>query len=84
VPGPAYPPRAELVALGAAIRRHRQARGWTPKQLADEAGVSRRSVGNLEMGLYSARLGAVLDMAHALGVRLVDLLIEAGVEEEDP
>ncbi len=75
--------RPELVALGQAVRRHRLAKGWIPERLAEEAGVSRRTIGNVEEAVYSTGIGSILDIARALGVRLVDLLSEAGVDPDD-
>ena len=82
MPGPSSVPRPELVALGQAVRRHREARSWTPAALAEQAGVSRRTIGNIESGAYSSGIGAVLDVAHALGIRLTDLVSEAGIDPD--
>lgn len=58
-------------ALGLAIRRARERKRWTQKQLAEAVGASARSVGNWELGhrVPRNRLGALEDV---LGIRLGD------------
>lgn len=76
-------PRPELVALGNAVRRRREARDWTPEALAQESGVSRRTIGNLESGAHNTGVGTLIDVAAALGASLTDLLSEATVDPGD-
>lgn len=80
MPGPTHEPRPELIALGTVIRQKREARGWLPERLASEAGVSRVTILNVERGNYSTGIGTMIDVARALGVRLAQLLDEAGVD----
>lgn len=62
----------DLVALGAAVRDARRARGWTQAELAERARVSRRFVIALERASSSrAELGRVLAVLRTLGKDLV-------------
>lgn len=51
--------RAELLALGSAVRRRREAKNWTLDVLAAESGVSRRTVINVESGAHSAGIDSL-------------------------
>lgn len=60
---------SEREEFGQEIRDMRGARGWTQAELAERAGVSKRTIGNLERGeveLQPGKLRAVLD---ALGYK---------------
>lgn len=46
------------------------------QQLADLIGVTRQTIGLIEMGKYNPSLKLCLDIAHALGKRLDDLFWE--------
>lgn len=61
-------------AIGARVRRERQARGWTLDALADAAGVSRRMVVNVEHGVANPSVGTLLRLSDALGVGLPTLV----------
>lgn len=61
-------------AIGARVRRARQARGWTLHALADAAGVSRRMVVNVEHGAANPSVGTLLRLSDALGVGLPALV----------
>jgi len=52
--------------------------GLTQQLLADLAGVSRYSVQSLEYGTGSVKLGSVVQIAEALGVRLDITTADAG------
>lgn len=56
--------------LGAQIRAGRAERGWTAKQLAERAGVTDRTVRNVERGALGVALGTALDCAALVGVTL--------------
>jgi transcriptional regulator with XRE-family HTH domain len=75
-------PRAELIALGRTVRRHREARSWTLDTLAAESGVSRRTVINVEAGAHSVGIENLFDLAQALGTKLAVLITEAEVDGE--
>ena len=65
---------AELVAvneqIGARIRQHRTARGWTLDDLADRSGVSRRMLITIEHGEGNPSIATLLRISDALGVGL--------------
>ena len=51
----------------------REEAGLTQEELAHRAGLSRKTIGRVEVGTYSPRLSHVFEIAHALGRRAVDL-----------
>jgi HTH-type transcriptional regulator / antitoxin HipB len=57
--------------IGALIKRRRKALGLTQVALADQAGVGRRFLIELEDGKPSAQLGKVLRVLSMLGIALV-------------
>jgi transcriptional regulator with XRE-family HTH domain len=59
--------RAVLAEVGARLRRRRLQRNQTQQALADEAGVSKRTVERLEGG-GSAQLSSFLRICRALGL----------------
>jgi transcriptional regulator with XRE-family HTH domain len=61
-------------AIGARVRRERQARRWTLDQLARAAGLSRRAVVNVEQGTANPSVGTLLRVSDALGVGLPALV----------
>ena len=65
---------AEVVAvneqIGARVRQHRTARGWTLDDLADRSGVSRRMVITIEHGEGNPSIATLLRISDALGVGL--------------
>lgn len=74
--------------LGSYIRDERERRGWTQTELAEKAGVPKQTVNRLETGTTKLP-GALIrrQLADALGVQHLDLLIAAGeitVEEANP
>ena len=52
--------------LGATIRRARKQRGWTQDQLAERAGISRRTLVALEGGSPRGEIGIVVRVIAAL------------------
>jgi len=65
---------ALAAAIGARVKRERQARGWTLDQLAAAAGISRRMVINVEHGDANPSVGTLLKLSDALGVGLPALV----------
>lgn len=61
-------------AIGVRVRAERRARGWTLDQLAQAAGVSRRSAINVEQGAANPSVGTLLRLSDALGVGLPALV----------
>jgi hypothetical protein len=41
------------------------------------------TVANIEAGAYNTGVGSIIDVAHALGVRLSDLLVKLAVEPSE-
>lgn len=56
--------------LGRAIRSAREARQLTQEQVAAAMGVSHQWISEVERGKPNARIGAVIAIATALGLRL--------------
>lgn len=54
--------------LGSVIRQRRKTLGWTQQRLADEAGVSRDWVLQVERGKDSAEVGLVLRLLRVLNM----------------
>lgn len=63
--------------LGENVRRLRLSLGWTQDELADQAGVDRKSINRLENAAYSPSVDRLFLVADALGVRGSDLLDES-------
>ena len=68
------PRRDVLVYVGENLRRLRQAAGLNQTTLADAAGVSRRTIINLEAGEANISLSGLDRLAEALGITFVDLV----------
>ncbi|MEU1984815.1 helix-turn-helix domain-containing protein [Nocardia sp. NPDC019395] len=60
-----------IVQLGAALRKARIEAGLTQHQLGELAGVSRQLVSRVEAGSSRSEIAGVLQIADALGMRLV-------------
>lgn len=67
----------ELVALGTAIRSHRQAKGLTIEALAHKAGMSTGHVGRIEQGHVNPRWDTLCALASALDMPLAELFDDA-------
>jgi transcriptional regulator with XRE-family HTH domain len=67
-------PQSLGAAIGARVRKERQARQWTLEGLADAAGVSRRLVVSVEQGEANPSIGTLLRISDALGVGLPALV----------
>jgi XRE family aerobic/anaerobic benzoate catabolism transcriptional regulator len=70
-----------LDAVGAVVRRQREAAGWSRKKLADASGVSERFLAQLEAGDGNISLRRFAEVARALGTTPSALLGHA--ERED-
>lgn len=71
--------KPELIALGQALRRERQAQGLSIEALAFKAGVS-AGLGRIERGRGNLRLETLLALLDALGIRFAQLV---GAAEEE-
>lgn len=60
--------------LGSRLRRLREVRGLTQRELANRAGVARNTVTLIETGARPASIRLMERLAKILGVKLVDLL----------
>ncbi len=58
------------------IRELRKERGWTQQQLADASGVSRLTIGDVELGKQHPTTRTLERVASALGVSVADLVDE--------
>ncbi len=74
-------PRGDLRAVGARIRRAREALGWTQQQLADGFGVSRTTVVAIEKGDRGLKPAELVQVASLLGRNVTDFL-QGGVPTE--
>lgn len=63
-------PAAVNERIGARLRQHRAARGWTLGELANRSGVSRRQLVNLEHGEGNPSISTLLRLSDALGIGL--------------
>ena len=59
---------ARRTAFGDAIRARRQSLGLSQEQLADRAGIERKSVSRVETGAYSPSVDRLWNICDALGV----------------
>jgi transcriptional regulator with XRE-family HTH domain len=66
--------RALRGRIGARLREHRRARGWTQQQLAKYCGCSKNFISNLECGTVNATLATLEMLARALHCCESDLL----------
>lgn len=58
------------VSLGERIAQIRDLKGWSQERLADESGIPRRTVQNIEYGAVSPRVDTLLAIASALDTSL--------------
>lgn len=61
-------------AFGMRLKQAREAKGGLQKILADQLGLSRTSISNIERGTHRVFLDQVYAAAHALRVEVTDLL----------
>ncbi|MRH93599.1 helix-turn-helix domain-containing protein [Nocardia sp. SYP-A9097] len=64
-------------AVGAAVRRAREAAGWTQDELAAASGVSRPVIARIELGTASVQIDRLWDLAEALSTTPSALLADA-------
>lgn len=62
------------LAIGRRVRDVRTSRGMTLDQLADDSGVSRRMIVNVESGATNASIATLLRLSTALAVPLAELV----------
>ena len=76
-PSPQFAGDPVLVALGAAIRRARSAKGLSQEALAVDADLDRSYMGGIERGEHNLTLMNLVKIAGALKVRASNLLAES-------
>jgi len=64
---------ARRLVFGGNVRRNRQAQGMSQEELAEQAGIDRKTVNRIEQGVHSVRLDNVWLLADALEVDVRDL-----------
>ena len=69
-----------LVAFGQAVRRLRTDRGLSQERLAENVGIHRTYIGDVERGLRNVGLLNVDRVTHALGTDLAGLMSEVEAE----
>src|SRR2546427_4799119 len=72
-----------LSAVGAAVRRLRDDRGLSRRELAGRSGVSERFLAELESGQGNISVARLQDVARALGSSAGELLFSAPHERDD-
>ena len=70
--------------IGFTVRRLRADREFTLQALADESGVSKSYLGDIEKGRKNPTTDVIEAIADALGVPARELLYHAALDEEDP
>ena len=63
-----------LQSMGQKVQEIRRSLGWNQQQLADSADLDRTYISAVEHGKQNLTLGAIVKLADALGVELVQLL----------
>lgn len=71
-----------LETFGRSIRSHRKKRGWNQDDLAEAAKLSRNYVSDIERGVRNPSLLAIVALARALRVPLLDLLGELSKKKQ--
>src|SRR2546427_3510137 len=72
-----------LSAVGAAVRRLRDDRGLSRRELAGRSGVSERFLAELESGQGNISVARLQDVARALGSSAGELLFSAPHQREE-
>ena len=73
----------ELKELGHKIRSLRKSRGFTLQDIGDAAGCTKAYISQIEKGVVSPSISVLKRIATALGIRLVDLFIVPGEEDDE-
>lgn len=70
--------------IGRTVRRLRQERDFTLQALADESGISKSYLGDIEKGRKNPTTDVLEAIAQALGVAPRQLLYHAALDDESP
>jgi ribosome-binding protein aMBF1 (putative translation factor) len=68
------PPPDLCTRFGRAVRRHREARGWSQELLAGEAALNRSYLGEIERAAAMPSLATAAKLAAALELSLSELI----------
>jgi HTH-type transcriptional regulator/antitoxin HipB len=60
----------DLKALGSLLRRHRERRGLSQRELASMSGVDAKQISRIETAAHEAKITTILRVAAALGLDL--------------
>lgn len=74
----------ERVRVGATIREMREMRGYKPDELANEVGISRSYLANIEAGRKPLTAVLLARLAAKLGVRQVAIIRPGYFGENEP
>ncbi|CAE6902676.1 helix-turn-helix domain-containing protein [Ectopseudomonas chengduensis] len=66
-----------LIRLGKAVRARRAQQAFSQEALADAAGIDRSHMGKIERGERNVTFLNIARIAHALGCKPSDLLLDA-------
>ena len=70
--------KAHRIKLGMALRKKREALGFSQEELAEKIDCHRNYVGLVERGEYNVTVEMVARFGEALGCRASDIIREAG------
>ena len=72
-----------FVQFGQAVRKYRMGQGWSQEKLAEQAGLHRTYVADIERGVRNVSLRNLDKLAKALKITLCDLFagISVGVRK---
>ncbi|WP_019657957.1 helix-turn-helix domain-containing protein [Variovorax atrisoli] len=76
-PSPKHARDPALVALGAAIRSMRKARGLSQEDLAHRSDLDRAYMSSIERGAQNPGVMAIVGIAKGIGVTVTELVAEA-------
>lgn len=68
-----------LVALGAAIRALRKARGISQEELAHRSNIDRSYMSSIERGTQNPGMMTIVQVAAGIGVSVAQLMVRAGI-----
>lgn len=68
--------------VGSNVRKYRHAASMTQEQLAERSGFTQKYISDLERGLENPTIITLFELAQALGVTHVDLVLSAPGGEE--
>lgn len=66
------------------VRRLRKERGWTQRELADEAGTTQYTVSEIELGHRDPHPTTLRKLAEALGVSVAEFFVEESTDPKAP